>query len=99
MTDQPCTRCGQYGGHIVGVCTRDLEPVTAPPAAFEAQLAREVATADLYHAARQYAAVAAGVAHGDVSQELLHDREATLLGAALLYAAARDWTPPPPEAA
>jgi hypothetical protein len=48
----------------------------------EAQLAREVATADLFHAARQYATVAASVPHGDVSQELLRDREATLLGAA-----------------
>ena len=58
---------------------------------------REVATTDLYRAANQYSQVAAAIALRHATVEMLRDRQAVLQEAALAYAAARGWQPPPPD--
>lgn len=54
----------------------------------QAQLAAEIAAQQLYHAAEQYAAVAAEITRGGASQALLRARQASLCQAAREYAAA-----------
>lgn len=58
------------------------------------RLNREIALAELYHAARQYAVAAAEIPSGNATQELLHAREGALQAAALAYATALGWTAP-----
>jgi hypothetical protein len=59
-----------------------------------AQLAQEVAAAQLEHAAAQFVAVLEGVPSGDSTQEQLRARRATLYRAALAYCAAHGHAPP-----
>jgi hypothetical protein len=65
--------------------------MTNPP--IGAQLAREIATTGLYHAATQYVRVGEQIASGDSTQEMLRARQMALADAALIYAAAHGWTP------
>jgi hypothetical protein len=58
-----------------------------------AQLDRELAAADLEHAARQFRAVVAQVAAGDSSQAQLRIARHRLQAAALRFAAADGWQP------
>ena len=63
-----------------------------------AQLARDIAAAELEHAADQLAVVKVAIAHGDGSQWLLRARLSRLEYAALAYAQALGWQPPPAPA-
>jgi hypothetical protein len=54
----------------------------------DAQLAQEIAAAELERAARQFVAVAAQIQAGDATQELLRARRAALYTAAAAYCAA-----------
>jgi hypothetical protein len=61
-----------------------------------AQVAQEVAGANLEHAAAQFVTAVEGVPTGDSTQEQLRARRAALDAAALAYAAAHGWQSPPP---
>ena len=61
-----------------------------------AQLAQEIAAAQLEHAARQFVAVSAQVVTGDSSQAQLRARRTDLQAAALTFALAHGWTPAGP---
>ena len=61
--------------------------------AIRAQLAQEVAAANMERAAERFVAVLAVVRQGDASQTLLQARRAALLEAALAYCAAHGHPP------
>jgi len=60
----------------------------------QAQLARELAAAQLDHASDQLAAVKAAIARGDSTPAQLRARRVALYAAALAYAQAHGWQPP-----
>jgi hypothetical protein len=64
-----------------------------------ARLAQEVAAGCLEHVALQLAAVHQAIVVGEASQALLRARRAALTEAALAYARAVGWQPPPTGAA
>ncbi len=59
-----------------------------------AQLAQEIAAAQLEHAAQQFVAVREQVPTGDTTQEQLRARRTDLQAAALTFALAHGWAPP-----
>jgi hypothetical protein len=62
--------------------------------AIRAQLARELAAANVERAAERFAAVLAAVRHGDATEDSLRARRAALLEAAVAYCAAHGHPPP-----
>ncbi len=69
--------------------------MTEPP--IRAQLAQEIAAAQLEHAALQLAAVVAQVRAGDSTQAQLRAARARLEAAAVAYAEAHGYQPAPPR--
>jgi hypothetical protein len=82
--------------HGAGACPcacHQPAPSAADP--YSQRLALEITAAQLDHAAQLFATVAAQIPTGDSTQAQLRARRRALQDAALAYAQAHGWQPPP----